>query len=221
MRRMILTLLCPVVCLGSPLAAGPAMRALLLVPGGPVATIHPMTGESVGEGVVVGARGLSESFRAPARQFSLAVEDKKRESGFREVGKVALPTEGEDFILLLEPQKSAFKIHLVDSKETRFRADSVLFFNASDEAVGVTLGSSKLLVKPRVAVFAKPPRIAGRSYYQVTFFEADNGKARPFTNTRWPHRENSRCYVFLYRNQKGRFTYQAVDEGLAPVPAPE
>lgn len=224
MRPSILTILLPIIGFILPSAAesaAPSIRALLLVPGGAVTTIYPTTGAVRGDGVVVGARGLSQSFRAPAREFSLAMEDKKRESGFRNVGKVSLPTDGDDFIILLEPEETTLNVHLVNSRETRFRAGSVLFFNASDESVGVTLGSSKLVIKPRIAIFGKPSPADGQSYYQVTFFEANNGKAKPFTNTRWPHRDNSRCYVFLYRDQKGRFTYQAVDEGLIPVPASE
>lgn len=202
-------------------SSGPGVRALLLVPGGPIVKLHPMSGETVGDAVQVGARGLSESFKPSSREFSLAIPDTKQESGYRSVGKVTLPEQGKDFILLLEPAKEVYKVHVVDSRESRFGADSILFFNASDIILGAALGFNKVLIKPRVAVFAKPPPRGEKPFYQVTFYQPDNSKARPFANTRWPHRDASRCYVFFYRSETGRLTYQAVDERLTPDVATE
>jgi hypothetical protein len=97
----------------------------------------------------------------------------------------------------------------------------VLFFNATETILGAALGANKVLIKPRVAVFAKAPPRGERPFYQVTFYQPDNSKARPFANTRWPHRDASRCYVFFYRSETGRLAYQAVDESLTPVAAAE
>ncbi|MGA0899192.1 MAG: hypothetical protein ACO3SO_02165 [Luteolibacter sp.] len=220
-RRIAIVLLATACILSSPTlgeeSSGPAVRALLLVPGGPVIKLHPMLGASIGKAVQVGARGLSEPFRPGGREFLLAVPDSKEESGYRAVGKVALPLKGKDFVILLEPAKDIFKIHVVDARESRFDADCVLFFNATETILGAALGDNKVMIKPRTAIFAKPPNKGEKSFYQVTFYQPDNTKARPFFNTRWPHREGSRCYVFLYRAQSGRITYQAVDEGLAPL----
>jgi hypothetical protein len=176
-----------------------------------------MAGEAVGPVVQIGARGLSESFKPPAREFSLAISDTSQESGYRAVGKVLLPDQGKDFILLLEPVKKTFKAHVIHARESRFGKGGLLFFNASDTVLGASLGASKVLIQQRVAVFAKAPPRGEKPYYQVTFYQPDNEKARPFANTRWPHRDSSRCYVFFYRSETGRLTYQAVDEHLAPT----
>ena len=198
------------------------VRALLLVPGGPVVNLHPLSGTVAGEAVQIGARGLSDSFTTATREFSLAVPDAKQESGYRGVAKVALPAEGKDFIILLEPAGATYKVHVVNSRESRFGADCVLFFNATEITLGGTLGSNKVLFKPREAVFAKPPPRGEKPYYQITFYQPDKDKARPFANTRWPHRDGSRCYVFFYCNPStGRIVYQAVDEELTPVAATE
>lgn len=209
---------CPV--LGAE-SAGLGVRALLLVPGGPVVKLHPVAGEKVAAAVEIGARGLSKSFRPAARAFSLAARDDTRESGYRDVARVSLPQQGKDFIILLEPADEILKVHVVHGRESRFGANSLLFFNASDTVLGADLGGSKVLVKPRVAVFAKPPPRGDKPFYQVTFYQPDNNNARPFANTRWPHRDASRCYVFFYRSESGRLTYQAVDEYLTPGPAAE
>lgn len=208
---------CSSFCLASGAeTAGPRVRALLLVPGGPVVKLHPVSGEKAGEAVQIGARGLSESFIPAMREFSLATPDAKQESGYRSVGKVTLPEQGKDFIILLEPARETYKVHVVDGREARFGEDCLLFFNASDTVLGADLGGSKVLIKQRVAVFAKPPPRGVKPFYQVTFYQPDKSKARPFANTRWPHRDASRCYVFFYRNEAGRLTYQAVDEVLSP-----
>jgi hypothetical protein len=193
------------------------VRALRLVPGGPVVKLHLLSGSVAGDAVQIGARGLSDPFKPGTREFSLAIPDAKQESGFRAVANVVLPAEGKDFIILLEPAGATYKVHLVNGRESRFGADSVLFFNASEVTLGATLGETKVLIKPRVAVFAKAPPRGEKPYYQVTFYQPDDGKARPFANTRWPHRDKSRCYIFFYRSQTGRLTYQAVDEELTPA----
>lgn len=226
MFRRIAAVLTVAACFSTCLAfgaesAGSSVRALLLVPGGPVVNLHPMSGTTVGEAVQIGARGLSEFFRPATRDFSLAVPDTRQESGYRAVGKVTLPEQGRDFIILLEPTKEVFKVHVVNARESRFGADCVLFFNATETVLGAALGANKVLIKPRMAVFAKAPPRGDKPFYQATFYQPDNSKARPFANTRWPHREASRCYVFFYRNETGRLTYQAVDESLSRVVAAE
>ena len=226
MFRLLFHLLRVAACCAGSLAAATesnptGVRALLLVPGGPVVKLHLLSGSVAGDAVQIGARGLSDPFKPGTREFALAVPDAKQESGFRAVANVVLPAEGRDFIILLEPAGATYKVHLVNGGESRFGADSVLFFNASEVLLGATLGETKVLIKPRVAVFAKAPQRGGKSYYQVTFYEPDKGKARPFANTRWPHRDKGRCYIFFYRSQGGRLIYQAVDEELTPTAAAE
>ena len=197
------------------------VRALLLVPGGPIAKLHPLSGGVAGDAVQIGARGLSEPFKPSTREFALAVPDTKQESGFRAVANVVLPAEGRDFIILLEPAGATYKVHLVNGGESRFGADSTLFFNASETPVMAVLGSEKTLIKPRMAVFAKAPSRGEKPFYQATLYQSDNGKVRPFFNSRWPHRDNVRCYAFIYRNEAGNLTYQAVDERLMPMASAE
>jgi hypothetical protein len=198
------------------------VRAMLLTPRGPTVTLHPLIEGKVSDAVTISARGLSENFNAPARQFALALPDQSVEIGFRSVGEVRLPDQGKEFILLLEPVGAKFTSHVIPSRESRFVADSTLFFNASDAPVVVELGSEKTLIKPRVAVFTKAPARGEKPYYQATLYHSDKGKAKPFFSSRWPHRDNVRCYAFIYRNEAGRLTYQAVDERLMPeVKEPE
>ena len=106
--RFMLIAACLVGCLSAATEPGPAgVRALLLVPGGPVVTLCPMSGAVVDAAVQIGARGLSEPFKPSSREFALATPDTKQESGYRAVAKITLPAEGKDFIILLEPARHA------------------------------------------------------------------------------------------------------------------
>jgi len=196
-------------------ASIPTVRALLLAPGGAVFKLHPVAGETVDKAVLIGARGLSNSFKPASRAFSLSLPDNTMKSGYRSVAQIALPEHGKDFILLLEPAAEILKVHIVNGKEPRFSANCLLFFNAVDTSLIADLGGSKILLKPRVATFAKPPPRGEKPFYQVTFYRPVNNQVRAFANTRWPHREVAmRSYVFFYRNNSGRVTWHAVDERL-------
>ncbi|MGA0845538.1 MAG: hypothetical protein ACO3RV_03285, partial [Luteolibacter sp.] len=184
-------------CLGSGLAL--EVRALLLVPGGLIVKLHPMSGETVGDAIEIGARGLSAPLKPDTRNFSLVSVDANQESGYRKVAKVNLPERGNEFIILLEPDGATFKVHVVNSREPRFKEDCLLFFNAADITLAATLGPNKVLIKPRLPTIAKPPSRGEKPYYQVTMYQPDHGSARPYEKTLWTHRDISRCYIFLYR----------------------
>ena len=197
------------------------VRALLLAPGGPIVNLVPIAGETVGKAVQIGARGLSQPFSPAAREFSFAVPDTTQKIGFRTVAKVSLPAEGKNFITLLEPVGETYHAYVVNSEESRFRADCVLFFNASDVTVGASLDKEKVIIPPHQAVFAKAPPRGEKPFYQVTFYQSEEGQARAFSNTRWPHRDEGRSYVFLYRSHSsGALTYEAVDEEMQPQATP-
>jgi len=199
---------------------GPALaiRALLLVPGGPTMELYTLTAESrkVSGPVLVGARGLSDPLAPGARNFAFAIPDKTKEEGYRSVASVVLPANGSDFIILLEPAGQTLKPHVVSGRAPRFGNDSTLFFNVTDVPIGVTLGKDKVLVPPRKPIIAEAPRRGESPWYQVTFYEPKDGQPAMIANTRWPHRNASRTYLFFYRSESsGRINYQAVDETVA------
>ncbi len=165
--------------------------------------------------VLVGARGLSEPLAPGARSFAFAIPDKSKEDGYRPVASIVLPETGSDFIILLEPAGQTFKPHVVSSKIPGFGNDSTLFFNATDVPLGVILGSNKVLVPPRKPVIAEAPQRGEVPWYQVTFYEPKDGQPAMIANTRWPHRNASRNYLFFYRSEpSGRISFQAVDETI-------
>ena len=201
-------------------SGGMRVRALLLAPAGPTMELHTIAAETkkVTGPILIGARGISDSINPGSRTFSFAIPDAVDKTGYRSVAKVTLPPSGSDFIVLLEPAGETFKTHLVSGKETRFRNSSTMFFNATEVPIGATLGDNKVVIPPRKPVIAEAPaKIGDKPWYQVAFYSpGKDGKPRIFTNTRWPFRKASRCYLFFYRSTtSNRITYQAVDESIA------
>lgn len=194
---------------------GLVIRALLLAPGGPSMELYTLATESkkLSGSILVGARGLSEPLAPGARSFAFAIPDKSKEDGYRPVASVVLPETGSDFIILLEPAGQTLKPHVVSAKSPGFGNDSTLFFNATEVPIGATLGSKKVLVTPHKPVIAEAPQRGEAPWYQVTFYESKDGKPAMIANTRWPHRNASRSYLFFYRSgPAGRISFQAVDE---------
>lgn len=194
-----------------------SIRALLLAPGGPSMSLHTLATESkkLSGPVLVGARGLSEPLAPGARSFAFVIPDKSKEDGHRSVASVVLPETGRDFIILLEPAGQTLKPHVVSAESPRFGNDSTLFFNATDVPIGATLGKNKVLVPPRRPVIAEAPQRGEAPWFQVTFYEPKDGQPAMIANTRWPHRNASRGYLFFYRSApSGRISFQAVDETI-------
>jgi hypothetical protein len=203
-------------------AAGPRVRALLLTPGGANIHLHTLAMKADGSPAeargphLIGARGLSDPISPGASTFSFAIPSKTEKSGFRSVAAVVLPPGSGDVIVLLEPAEGRFSPHLVRDSEPRFRGNSLLFFNATDVAIGASLGGEKFLIPPRKPTIASVPRMGDRPWYQVAFYEPQpQNQSRIITNTRWPHRESARSYIFFYRNGSSqRICHHSVDEIL-------
>lgn len=193
------------------------IRALLLAPGGPSMELYTLAAGSkkLAGPVLLGARGLSKQFAPGARIFEFSISDKSEEDAYRSVASVVLPETGRDFIVLLEPVGQSLKPHIVSAKSPRFGNNTTLFFNATDVSIGATLGKNKVVIPPHKPVIAEAPPREEAPWYQVTFYESKDSQPVMFANTRWPHRNASRGYIFIYRSKpSGRITFQAVDETI-------
>jgi hypothetical protein len=203
-------------------AADTRVRALLLTPGGANIRLHTLAMKADGSPAeakgpfLIGARGLSDPISPGASTFSFAIPSKTDQSGFRSVATVVLPPDSGDVIVLLEPAGEIFNPHLIRGSEPRFRGNSLLFFNATDVAIGANLGGEKFLIPPRKPTITSVPRQGDRPWYQVAFYEPlPQNQVNIITNTRWPHRESSRSYIFFYRKGSSqRICHHSVDENL-------
>lgn len=192
------------------------VKALILSPGEQEMKISLVSkeGGTVSDPLLIGNMGLSEAVTVVGRNLSLAIPDKSVESGYRSVGEATLPPAGGDFIILLEPAGKIFRTHVVNGKLPGFGRGDTLFFNATNFPLGATLGTRKITIPPRKPVAGGPSARGRDSWYQITFYQPDEGGGvRKFGDTRWPYRDHARAWVFFYPN--GPFngvSYHVVDE---------
>lgn len=197
--------------------SGPGVRAMLLVPAGPNIELISVTKDKTSEPFNVGALGLSDEFFPKATVFNLAIKDTKAENGIRSVATVTLPETGRHFIVLLEPKDAnSFKYYVIDAKQPNFKANSLLFFNAADTPVAGAMDDKKFVVKPHeISILSAPTPKEGVPYFFMGLYRPEGETLRPFASNRWPHRDDARVYVFIYREAgSGRYAYQCVNESL-------
>jgi len=197
---------------------GPAVKALVLTQGAVSLDLFTVVGDKMSEPFNVGSWGLSESFY-PGKTFNLAMKDTAAENGARMVSTITLPDGGNEFILLLEPTADKqFKPYIINSRNREFRENSILFFNASTQPVGVTLDEKKAVIQPRkIEILAAPEKKGDIPYYNAALFHPQGTKTRMFASSRWLHRPDGRNYVFVFQDSKsGTYDCRILDESLIP-----
>ena len=160
--------------------------------------------------------GLSDPLQAPGRAFEITTPTTSDQAG-RTLSKVALPEAGKRFLLLLVPSKQTYVCHVVRLDDPGFKAGNVCFLNVSQIPVAGSLGPRKFVAKSGKPEIVAAPQKGELPYYQVQFYYKQGEQTRALADTRWPHDDRSRAYVFFFTNPKtGRLTYRAVDEDLPP-----
>jgi hypothetical protein len=197
---------------------GPSVKALILSQeSASLEVVSINANKQISPPITISASGPSVPF-FPGRSFHLAIQDSKADTGYRSVASVQLPEEGTEFIVLLEPNEAkVFTPHVVNSRQSNFRGDSVLFFNFSDTSVGVVMDAKKAVLGPKkVEIVSAPPMTGDIPYYDVVFYYPDGDKTRAFGSSRWLHRTDGRNYAFVFKERtSGRFGVKILDEGLS------
>jgi len=167
--------------------------------------------------IFVGSRGLSQPFEAPSNRFILVIKDEGQENGYHPVARVTLEGTHSQYTLLLLPKGNELKTFAVNSDSKAFNTESVLFFNTADTPLAVKMDDKVTVIQPLIPTQVSVPEQMEKPCYQVSLFEpTDDGKAKIFSNTRWPHQSTSRTYIFLFRNSNNdRIRYKAIDEPFA------
>ena len=170
------------------------------------------SGEDVRGPGTLHTHGFGDPVHVTARALGITTPPIDGKPG-RVLGKVTLPSAGRRFLLLLVPAKDTYLCRAVRLDDPAFKAGHVCFFNVSRAQVAGTLGSRRFVTERGAPVIVPPPRRTDLPYYQVNFYYKRGDQTRPLADTRWPHDDRSRSYVFFYQNPKtGRVTYRAVDE---------
>lgn len=167
-----------------------------------------------------------EKFRLPYNQLSRPQEVKNRalrlfrpsEAGeYEAVCDVILPEKGSKFIAILVPgEEGKARAIILDGAAPDFRPGDVFIFNASDNAIALSLGTVRAALKPGQGKPFRPGAPAGAKSYEVALLYDDEGTARRLALTQWPLNELLRGYVFFLPGKHDRPTYRAVQEVVLP-----
>jgi hypothetical protein len=166
--------------------------------------------------ITLTTHGLGSYVSVSQRELILGMMPSEEDQPVTPLAKVQLPDQGRDFLLLLIPNKSGYDCRAVRLDGSRFGSGDTLFYNAGNIPVGGVIGKKKFVVTPRRLKIINAPPVNKEPYYQVSFYTKIQEKVRIFSDTRWPHDDRSRSYVFFYVNPRTqRVTYRAVDEFVA------
>lgn len=153
---------------------------------------------------------LKQGISIKSREFSIGVTDGDE---FRSLGNVKLPETGRDFILVLAPTKSGYRVFPVRTDDPEFRGNDTYVFNFSTRRLGIALGTAKQAVQPLENARLRPAFPSGATYYRVLFAYESDGNYIPFNNSRWPVNSNTKALVFVYEEPSSqRLVYRSVTE---------
>lgn len=156
---------------------------------------------------------LSDPLAAPARTFELMAQAKPVA-----LARVALPAEGDAFIILLVPSKKAgFEPVIIPDGNDSFRPGDFYVHNVSSLPIGGKVGTTELMIPSRTGKVVRPKGARENRFYDVLIGVKENGRSRLVTSSRWPVNEQMRTYVFFFDNPVRKdVDFRAVDEFVPP-----
>lgn len=113
-----------------------------------------------------------------------------------------IPAGLTDFYLLLthDPANPVAPVRMqaIDAGADKLKSGQMLWFNLTENPVGGTVGSEKLVIRPRSRVILDPPA-RGHTDYPVDLDYRIPGKEPlyPLCETRWQHDPRSRSVAFI------------------------
>lgn len=132
---------------------------------------------------------------------------------FRVLGRVALPEEGVDFILVFVPVENGYRAFPVRADDPDFRGDDKFVFNFSKYHLAILLGESRNRVEPWGSKRLRPKFDKDAHFYRAMFTYDRDGKLAVFSNTRWRVNPNTKSLIFVYHDEAlDRMTYRSVIE---------
>lgn len=158
--------------------------------------------------MTVPTRHLTSETQVRVREFQFGIV---KEEVFRPLGKVLLPEQGRDFILVMVPVKSGYRVFPVRADDPDFGGNDVCFFNFTPHVLLVALGETKSKIDPASYRIITPEPKDGSTIYKALFAYVKEGRAIPFNNSRWPVNGKIKSLVFVHWDQENeRLTYRSV-----------
>lgn len=171
------------------------------------------SGETKTAPFVIPNNGFSTPVVTPASATLVALGNAKDEP-FRSLATIKLPDTGKRFLVILLPDKDqTLRSIVVRADDPAFRPGQIMIMNFASETLAADLGDQKLTFAPGSRTIFHPQRTDNLSNYQVRFFYLKDGKPKRFAATLWPHFDDKRAFVFLFKDPTtGTPTFRSIDE---------
>lgn len=162
---------------------------------------------------------LSEPVKVPVRAFAVRAKDAPVGAP---IAEVKLPEKGANFVAVLVPARDGnLRAIVLPADSPDFRPGDVFFYNHTTAVVVGRLGKKIIQLEPGAGKAERPQVDDGAPYIDVAFAQKVGNEAKMLSSTRWPVDQRTRGYVFFFVDPAtDRLTYRAVDEFVAPAPAP-
>jgi hypothetical protein len=146
---------------------------------------------------------------APARTFEV-------KTGETSLAMVALPAEGNDFVVLLLPADKGFAPAVLAADSKSFKGGDLYLHNSSARTVSGRIGTSEFTLEPGKGRFLTPAGALPEKLYDVALKVREEKGERVLSETRWPVDGKLRSYVFFFTKPgTGRVDFRAVEEFVA------
>jgi len=132
---------------------------------------------------------------------------------------IALPDEGDSFIVLLFPSnEGGYKHVVISDKNPNFKPGDIYFYNHADKTVMGFVGSAKFILDSAKGLTLRPTNPSGNGvYYDVGLGVREKDGDKPLSIARWPVQKGIRMYVFFFINPRtGKLDFRGVDEFVEP-----
>lgn len=179
----------------------------------------------IGQVMLVAKEAKSAPFDLPISHLSAPQTPPERVFALWSAAKnvsltnIALPEEGDSFIILLIPANEGGYKHVVMSdKNPDFKPGDIYFYNHADKTVLGFVGSAKFVLDPAKGKTLRPANPSGNgAYYDVGLGVREKEGDKPLSIARWPVQKGIRMFVFFFMNPRtGKLDFRAVDEFVEP-----
>ncbi|MEI7927790.1 MAG: hypothetical protein WCH40_04510 [Verrucomicrobiales bacterium] len=107
-----------------------------------------------------------------------------------------------DFYLIVSSdaanQVAPVKMQVVDADAANFKPGQMLWFNLTQNKVGGTVGTRKLVINPNSRVILEEPANRSEEYHvNIQFIPPGKERPEPLCETNWSHDPRSRSVLFI------------------------
>jgi len=93
------------------------------------------------------------------------------------------------------------KMQVVDANAANFKPGQMLWFNLTQNKVGGTVGTRKLVINPNSRVILEEPANRSEEYHvNIQFIPPGKERPEPLCETNWSHDPRSRSVLFVFQS---------------------